>query len=145
MDIFDPETADDALVDINTTPLIDVLLVLLIMLIVTIPASTRQLDLALPAESAAAQPPPKAVRLDLAAEGPLRWNGEALADRQALEARLQSMAALGAAAPDIHLRADPQASYGRVVEIMAALQRHKTLKFGIVDTGTAGGSSTSTP
>lgn len=134
MDPFDPEPADDgALVEINTTPLIDVLLVLLIMLIVTIPAPTRQLDLALPAAAAPAPATPKVVRLDLGADDTLRWNGEALADRPALEDRLQALAESGAA--DIRLRADRQASYGRVVEILAALQRHNTLHFGIVDTG----------
>src|ERR1700687_4227335 len=87
----DPEV----LVDINTTPLIDVMLVLLIMLIITIPVQLHAINLDMPV----GHPPapaviPQVVQIAIGADGELRWNGESLASTQALEARLSAAAAL---------------------------------------------------
>src|SRR6266850_4916832 len=85
----------DVLVDINTTPLIDVMLVLLVMLIITIPIQLHSVNLNLPQGN---PPPPTkepvVVTIDVDFDGTVLWNGEALADRPALEARLTQAAAV---------------------------------------------------
>jgi biopolymer transport protein ExbD len=94
----------DVMVDINTTPLIDVMLVLLIMLIITIPIQLHAVNLNMP--QGAPPPsvrPPVVVTIDIDFGGLVLWNGEALADRAALEARLQRAAAQPDQ-PEVHLR-----------------------------------------
>ena len=120
------------MMDINTTPLIDVMLVLLVMLIITIPVQLHSVNLELP--SAAAPPPPvepQVVKIDVLAGGRLLWNGDALATREALEAKLAAAAALPDA-PEIHLRPERSAKYDRVVGVLAAAQRHGLTKVGLV-------------
>ena len=83
------------MVDINTTPLIDVMLVLLIMLIITIPIQTHAVKLNMPV----GKPPPpqraaaRSSRIDIDFDGTVIWNGEQLAGRPALEARMRNAAA----------------------------------------------------
>src|SRR2546430_5766705 len=84
----------DVMVDINTTPLIDVMLVLLIMLIITIPIQLHSVNLNMPAGN----PPPPAkepvvVTIDIDFDGTVLWNGEALPDRPTLENKLAQTAA----------------------------------------------------
>jgi biopolymer transport protein ExbD len=122
----------DVMVEMNTTPLIDVMLVLLVMLIITIPIQLHSVNLDMP--SAAAPPPlvePQVVRIDVTAAGQLLWNGELLADRAALEAKLGAAAAL-ADQPEIHLRPDRRAKYDSVAGVLAAAQRHGLAKVGLV-------------
>ena len=84
------EPDGDLLVDINTTPLVDVLLVLLVMLIITIPVQLHAVGLEMPGRTAPVPPqPPVVVQLEVDAAGRFVWNGEPLADRGALEARLR--------------------------------------------------------
>lgn len=122
---------DDVMVDINTTPLIDVMLVLLIMLIITIPIQTHAVKLNMPAGAAAPPTPPVVVRIDVDFDGTVLWNGETLPDEQALEARL---AALGSMAdqPEIHLRPDKLVKYEYVARVMAAAQRLGANKLGLI-------------
>lgn len=118
--------------DINTTPLIDVMLVLLVMLIITIPIQLHSVNLELP--SAAATPPPvtpQVVKIDVLPGGQLLWNGEPLAAPAALEAKLAEAAALPDA-PEIHLRPDRSAKYDTVAGVLAAAQRHGLAKVGLV-------------
>ena len=123
---------DDVMVDINTTPLIDVMLVLLIMLIITIPIQTHSVKLNMPAASSSPPPkPPEVVHVDVAADGTVLWNGERLADRPALEARLAGVAAQ-ADAPELHLRPNRSAAYKHVAAVLAAAQRKGVTKIGIV-------------
>jgi biopolymer transport protein ExbD len=127
----DPREAE-VMVEMNTTPLIDVMLVLLVMLIITIPIQLHSVNLELP--SASAPPPPVAptvVRLEVTAAGQLLWDGEALADRAALEARLQQAAALPEQ-PEIHLRPSRSAKYDLVAGVLASAQRHGLAKVGLV-------------
>ena len=124
---------DDAevMVEMNTTPLIDVMLVLLVMLIITIPVQLHSVNLEMP--SAAAPPPPvepQVVRIDVLPGGQLLWNGEALG-RTALEAKL-AQAAAQPDAPEIHLRPDRSAKYEVVAGVMASAQRLGLTKIGIV-------------
>jgi biopolymer transport protein ExbD len=126
--------ADDAdmMVDINTTPLVDVLLVLLVMLIITIPIQLHSVNLEMPSVNAP-QPPvePKIVQVAVTAAGSFTWNGEALADRAALEAKLREAAAQ-ADQPEIHLRPDRAAKYEAVAAALASTQHYGLAKVGLV-------------
>ena len=122
----------DVLIEINTTPLIDVMLVLLIMLIVTIPIQLHAVNLDMPV----AAPPPSAtppvvVRIDIDAQGVVLWQGEALADAAALDARLRE-AAVAQPSSEVHLRPDRDARYEVFAGVLAATKRHGLTKIGIV-------------
>ncbi|MFN2644611.1 MAG: ExbD/TolR family protein [Burkholderiales bacterium] len=122
----------DVMVDINTTPLIDVMLVLLIMLIITIPIQTHAVKLNMPV----GKPPPSTVQpqvvtIDIDFDGTLIWNGEQLAGRPELEARMRAAAA-ATDQPEIHLRPNKLVKYRNVAMVMAAAQRLGLTKIGIV-------------
>jgi len=126
------EPDPEVMVDINTTPLVDVLLVLLVMLIITIPIQLHAVNIEMPGASA---PPPPAepvvVRLDVTPAGRFLWNGEALADRSALEAKLREAAAQSEQ-PEIHLRPNRLAKYDAVAAALASAQRLGLVKIGLV-------------
>lgn len=122
----------EVMVDINTTPLIDVLLVLLVMLIITIPLQLHSVDIEMPG-SQAPPPlvPPEVVRIDVLPAGAFVWNGEPLAGRAELEARLRAASARPEQ-PEIHLRPHRAAKYDTVAAALAAAQRLGLLKIGLV-------------
>jgi biopolymer transport protein ExbD len=122
----------DVMVDINTTPLVDVLLVLLVMLIITIPIQLHSVNLEMPSANAP-QPPaePKIVQLDVTAGSAFTWNGEALPGRDELDARLRDAAAQ-ADPPEIHIRPDRAAKYEAVAAALASAQRFGLQKIGLV-------------
>jgi biopolymer transport protein ExbD len=124
----DPEV----LVEMNATPLIDVMLVLLIMLIITLPIQLHAVNINNPAgNSAPPATPPEVVRVDIASDDSVLWNGEKLADLQLLDAKLAS--AVGQAVqPELHVRPDKAASYRTLAAVMARVQRHGLKKVGIV-------------
>ena len=122
----------EVMVDINTTPLVDVLLVLLVMLIITIPVQLHSVTLEMPGGT----PPPQIVRpvivkLDVSPAGQVLWDGEVLPDRTALDLRLREAAAQ-AQQPEIHIRPDRLARYDLVAGVLAASQREGLVKIGIV-------------
>ena len=124
----DPEV----MVDINTTPLIDVMLVLLIMLIITIPIQMHAVNLNLPQGKSTPPPtPPEVVRIDVDFDGTVLWNGEKVADRPTLERKLTAVAAQ-AVQPEVHLRPDKLADYASVAAVMASAQRLGVTKFGLI-------------
>jgi biopolymer transport protein ExbD len=126
---------DDAevMIDINTTPLIDVMLVLLIMFIITIPIQTHAVKMNMPVPNNAAPPPkpPEIVRIDVDFDGTIGWNGEIIPDRATLEARLFKLAQ-EADQPEVHLRPNKLVTYKHVAMIMASAQRLGVTKIGIV-------------
>jgi len=124
---------DDVMVDINTTPLIDVMLVLLIMFIITIPIQTHAVKMNMPTPNNAAPPPtpPEIIRIDVDFDGTIGWNGEIIPDRAALEAKLATVAA-AADQPEVHLRPNKLVTYKVVAMIMASAQRLGVTKIGIV-------------
>ena len=128
-----PDGEPDVLVDINTTPLIDVMLVLLIMFIITIPIQTHAVKMNMPVPNNAAPPPkpPEIVRIDLDFDGTIGWNGEIVPDRATLEARLAQVAAQ-ADQPEVHLRPNKLVTYKHVAMVMASAQRLGVVKIGIV-------------
>jgi len=122
----------EVMVNMNTTPLIDVMLVLLIMLIITIPIQLHNVNLDLPSPNTQAPPAkPQVVQIDINAAGMVSWNGEPVPDRAALDARLAGVAAQ-AVQPELHLRADRDAPYSSVAEVLASAQRHGANKLGLV-------------
>jgi biopolymer transport protein ExbD len=125
--------ADEAelMLDINTTPLIDVMLVLLIMLIITIPVKLDAVNLDMPVAAAAPPQPPSIVTIDIDFDGTVLWNGVALADRSALEARLARLAA-APDQPEVHIRPNKLVEYKAVAMVLAAAQRLGVTKLGIV-------------
>jgi biopolymer transport protein ExbD len=126
------EREPEVMVDINTTPLVDVLLVLLVMLIITIPIQLHSVNLEMPGVTASPPPTdPEVVKIDVTPAGQYLWNGEALADRAALEARLQA-AAGQAEQPEIHLRPNRTAKYDAVAAVLASAQRFGLVKVGLI-------------
>jgi biopolymer transport protein ExbD len=122
----------EVMVDINTTPLIDVMLVLLIMLIITIPIQTHAVKLNMPVGTPPAPTvPPEVVTIELDFDGTILWNGLVLPDRPALETRLQA-AAMSANQPEIHLRPNKLVKYEHVAMVMASAQRLGLKKIGII-------------
>lgn len=123
---------DEPMIEMNMTPLIDVMLVLIIMLIITIPIKNDAISLNLPVGT---PPPPTAppvvVSLEIAADGTVLWDQVAVPNAAQLEAKLKDVAQQ-ANPPEIHLRPDRQASYKSVAAVMAAAQRTGVSKIGLV-------------
>ena len=122
----------DVMVDINTTPLIDVMLVMLIMLIIPIPIQTHAVKLNMPV----GKPPPtttqpQVVTIDIDFDGTIIWNGEQISGRPDLEARMRAAAAM-AEQPEVHLRPNKLVKYRNVALVMASAQRLGLTKIGIV-------------
>ena len=123
---------DAPMMDINTTPLIDVMLVLIIMLIITIPIQTHAVKMNMPVGPSAAPPkPPEIIRIDVDFDGTVGWNGVVVADRAELENKLAQVAALPDQ-PEVHLRPNKLVSYKVVAMVMASAQRLGVTKIGLV-------------
>ena len=122
----------DVMIDINTTPLIDVMLVLLVMLIITIPIQLHSTTLNMPVGN---PPPPlvlpEVVKLDIDDLSRVYWNGDVVEDRPTLEAKMAA-AARQPVQPEVHLRPDKAAKYNVVAGVMASAQRLGLTKIGIV-------------
>jgi len=132
--VIDDEDEDPPLPtpEMNTTPLIDVLLVLLIMIIVTIPIQPHLTELFSATRAAVSTPPSPFVLVDIDRDGAARWDGAVL-DQTEIEFRLDGLAGADDR-PELHLRVDGEAAYGRVIPVLAAVRRHETIKFGLVGT-----------
>jgi biopolymer transport protein ExbD len=123
----DPEV----MVDINTTPLIDVMLVLLIMLIITIPIQTHAVKLNMPVGNPPPPPtPPEVVTIEVDFDGTILWNGDQI-DRPTLESRFRGAAAQPVQ-PEVHLRPNKLVTYKHVAHVMAAAQRLGVTKIGLI-------------
>jgi len=122
----------DVMIDINTTPLIDVMLVLLVMLIITLPIQLHSVNLNMPIGN---PPPPltlpQIVKIDVDSGGTVYWNGIAVPDRAALEDKIKEAAAQ-APQPEVHLRPDKASKYAITAGVMASAQRLGLTKIGIV-------------
>ena len=123
---------DAPMMEINTTPLIDVMLVLIIMLIITIPIQTHAVKMNMPVGPSSPPPkPPEIVRIDVDFDGTIGWNGTIVADRAELENKLAMVAALPDQ-PEVHLRPNKLVSYKVVAMVMASAQRLGVTKIGLV-------------
>ena len=113
----------EVMMDINTTPLIDVMLVLLVMLIITIPIQLHAVNLNMPAGNPPPPPtPPEVVQLDIDFDGTVVWNGEVEPTRGAMEAKMKA-AVDQPVQPEIHIRPNKLVAYRSVAAVMASAQR----------------------
>ena len=124
----DPEP----MMEMNMTPLIDVMLVLIIMLIITIPKQNHSVNLNMPVGN----PPPSNIKpvvvtIDVDFDGTVLWDGQVVPDRATLESKLASVAAM-ADQPEVHLRPNKLVSYKSVAGVMASAQRLGVTKIGMV-------------
>jgi biopolymer transport protein ExbD len=121
--------------DMNTTPLIDVMLVLLIMFIITIPVMTHAVKLDMPQSN---NPPPQDSRpevidLEIDFDGTMVWNGTVVPSLATLENYFISESGKQPQ-PEIHLRPDRRVKYDSVARVLAAAQRNRMKKIGFVNT-----------
>ncbi|MFZ1904278.1 MAG: biopolymer transporter ExbD [Steroidobacteraceae bacterium] len=130
----------EAMCDINTTPLIDVMLVLLVTLIVTLPVMTHAVKLDMPNPNNQPPPPPtppEVIDLEIDSDGTVVWNGTPVSGIDQLESYFRNESAKDPQ-PEIHLRPDRRASYGVVAQVLAAAQRNRMKKIGFVNTAEFG-------
>jgi biopolymer transport protein ExbD len=121
--------------DINTTPLIDVMLVLLVTLIVSLPIMTHAVKLDMPQTNNPPPPDarPEVIDLEIDFDGTVVWNGTVVASVQQLESYFHTEA-VKQPQPEIHLRPDRRARYDNVARVLAAAQRNRMKKIGFVNT-----------
>lgn len=129
-----PDAANAPMSEVNTTPLIDVMLCLLIIIIFSVPVMTHSVKLNLPQVGPPPPTRPETVELEIDSDGALVWNGTVVAGLDALEGYLRSAAAREAQ-PELHLRPDRHVRYEVVAQVMAAAQRNRLHKMGFVNTG----------
>ena len=135
MNVGSPKGANadpEPMMEMNMTPLIDVMLVLIIMLIITIPKQNHSVNLNMPVGT----PPPPTVEpvvvtIDVDFDGTILWDAEVIPDRKALDAKLSGIAAM-ADQPEVHLRPNKLVSYKYVAGVMASAQRLGVTKIGMV-------------
>ena len=127
---FTPTVSHQPLSEINTTPLIDVLLVLLVMLVITIPVATHSIEVDLPAIGVSLVPDPVSNRVRLDDDGKLAWNGMAIDDGQlaVLIARTKAMPVI----PELQFEPAEDASYARTAEVLKIIKRSGVPSFGFV-------------
>jgi len=136
MSVGSSSGSDEVMVEMNTTPLIDVMLVLLVMLIVTIPIQTHAVKLDLP--QANNQTPPSDVKptvidLEIDFDGTPIWNGSPVTSRAQLDKYLED-SANQVPQPELHLRPNRLAKYDVVARTLADAQRLGVTKIGFVGT-----------
>jgi biopolymer transport protein ExbD len=123
---------DEPMMDINTTPLIDVMLVLLIMFIITLPVMTHAVKLDMP-QSRNAPPPPvvvEPIQLEIDWDGTVIWNGTPV-QLSALEGYFRVEAAKNPQ-PEVHVRPNRRANYDTVAKVLALAQRNGMQRIGFV-------------
>ena len=124
-------SSEEVMIDINTTPLIDVMLVLIIMLIITIPIQTHAVKMNMPIAPSAAPPkPPEIVRIDIDFDGTIGWNGTVV-EKDELINRLAQVAQQPDQ-PEVHLRPNKLVTYKVVAMVMANAQRLGVTKIGLI-------------
>jgi biopolymer transport protein ExbD len=122
----------EPMMELNMTPLIDVMLVLIIMLIITIPKQNHSVNLNMPVGT----PPPETtepvvVTIDVDFDGTITWDGAVVPDRATLDQKLAAVAAQ-ADQPEVHLRPNKLVAYKSVAGVMASAQRLGVTKIGMV-------------
>lgn len=123
---------DEVNASINTTPLVDVMLVLLIIFLITIPVVRQTVPVALPSETnIARQTKPENIEISVDAEGQVYWNGQSVADNAALLERLK-VAAVKVPQPEVHIRGDQKARYEHIGRVVFAAQRAAIVKVSFV-------------
>ena len=123
---------DEVVSSINTTPLVDVMLVLLIIFLITIPVVTQSIAMSLPKETnIARQTKPENIEISVNKDGDVFWNAQPVADSEALFQRLKKIAVLNPH-PEVHIRGDEKSRYESVGRVVFACQRASILKISFV-------------
>ena len=126
------EGEQEVMAAINTTPLVDVMLVLLIIFLITIPVVIQQVPVNLPKErNVPTQTKPENVVIAVNKDGDVFWNMEYMRDSTALFEKLKAVAVLNPQ-PEIHIRADEETRYESVGKVVATAQRAAILKIGFI-------------
>ncbi len=125
------DSDDEVMSEINMTPLVDVMLVLLIIFIITIPVINHAVKIDLPrASNHPADAKPQSVNVEINADGQVFWNNQPV-DEATLQADI-AQAAQQQPQPEMHLRADRNVRYERVAQVMASIQRGGLSRIGFV-------------
>ena len=128
---FDEGDNDDVVSEINMTPLVDVMLVLLIIFIITVPVLTHSVKIDLPrANNQVNQVKPKTVTISVTQEGQFYWDKEPL-NKEQLVTHLQHVAAQQPQ-PEVHIRGDKKVNYEYVMTVMAEAQRSGVHQLGFI-------------
>jgi biopolymer transport protein ExbD len=128
----DADAEQEVMSAINTTPLVDVMLVLLIIFLITIPAIIQQVPIELPKErNLPTQTKPENIVIAVNKEGDVFWNTEFVPDSKALFEKLKKVAVL-VPQPEVHIRADENTRYESVGKVVATCQRASILKIGFI-------------
>ncbi|HXE87891.1 MAG TPA: biopolymer transporter ExbD [Hyphomicrobiaceae bacterium] len=123
---------DEVVSSINTTPLVDVMLVLLIIFLITVPVVTQTAAVSLPKETNIARvTKPENIEISVTKDGDVYWNAQAVADNNALVERLKKVSVL-TPQPEIHIRGDEKSRYESVGRVVFACQRAGIQKISFV-------------
>jgi biopolymer transport protein ExbD len=126
------EAEEEVVATINTTPLVDVMLVLLIIFLITIPVVIQTIPVQLPKETnQPTQTKPENIIISVSREGEIYWNSQMIADNAKLLARLKEVAVL-VPQPEVHIRGDRNARYEAVGRVVYACQRAAIMKVGFI-------------
>ena len=132
MNIGSGSDEDEVTSTINTTPLVDVMLVLLIIFLITIPVVTQTIPMSLPKETnIARQTKPENIEISVNKDGDVFWNAQPVADNEALFQRLKKIAVM-TPQPEVHIRGDEKARYESVGRVVFACQRASILKISFI-------------
>jgi biopolymer transport protein ExbD len=125
------ESEPDVMVDINTTPLVDVLLVLLVMLIITIPIQLHAVNLEMPVGTPPTQNlPPEKVQIDIDEKSTVYWQGLPVAAAE-LEEKMNVISAM-TPQPEVHLRPNKDASYAVFANVLSTSKRKGLTKMAVI-------------
>jgi len=126
------DSEQEVMAAINTTPLVDVMLVLLIIFLITIPVVVQQVPLELPKErNVPTQTKPDNVVIAINKDGDVFWNLEYMRDSKQLFEKLKKVAVL-VPQPEVHIRADQDTRYESVGRVVATCQRAAIMKIGFI-------------
>ena len=133
MSIGSPDGEEDEVIGtINTTPLVDVMLVLLIIFLITIPVVTHTVPVKLPDErNQPYQTKPENINLSVTRDGEIFWNEQLMPDMETLVAKLKKVS-VQQPQPEVHIRGDQEARYEFVGKVVLAAQRAGIVKVGFV-------------
>ncbi|HMN77719.1 MAG TPA: biopolymer transporter ExbD [Burkholderiaceae bacterium] len=132
MNLSSDSDEDELSASINTTPLVDVMLVLLIIFLITIPVVTQTVPVKLPSEiNIAMQTKPENIDISVNKDGDVFWNLQLVPDNNALVERLKKVSVLDPQ-PEVHIRGDQDARYESVGRVVFACQRAGILKIGFI-------------
>jgi biopolymer transport protein ExbD len=132
MQVGDSGGEDDVIASINTTPLVDVMLVMLIIFLITIPVVVQNVPVELPKErNVPTQTKPENIVIAVNKDGDVFWNLELMKDNKALFDKLKTIATLEPQ-PEVHIRGDQDARYESIGRVVATCQRASILKIGFI-------------